>query len=180
MRRARRAAARRQPAREDALDPERFEGGERADHVHDRIDAADLVEVRVLALGDAVYGALRFAEQFEGRDGALADACRQRRRLDHRDDPARGPRGLRRLDAHVRLRRREARAAHGRGVERPALDRQGAQRLAHGLEVRARVEGGAEQHVAGGAEARIYVGDPHRCPPAIRRRRPAARTTPAR
>ena len=108
------------------------------------------------------------------------NAFGQRRRLDHRDDSARRPRRLRRLDAHVRLRRREARAAHGRGVERPALDRQGAQRLAHGLEVRAGVEGGAEQHVARRPEARIDVGDPHRCPPAIRRRRPAARTTPAR
>ena len=152
----------------DPVDVQRLERQGDAAHLPDRIDGADLVEVHLLGI-DGVDPRLGVGEPPER---LLRDRARPRGKLRGVDQ------GADRAPVPVRLLARAidggVRGAHGVSrhllrAQLEPLDAEPRQRRADRLRIGARVEQGAEQHVAGDSRHAVEVEDPGHAPPPAER-----------
>ncbi len=129
-----------------------------ADHVGDRVERADLVEVHVLRVG-AVDRRLGHGEPLEGCLGAGPDSLVERGVREQGGDVAPGPVGRAVGHLDVAAGRAEPVAQHGFRRQRDVLGCDGGDRGGHHVERDAGVEQGAEQHVAARARGRVHPAD---------------------
>ena len=156
------------------VDAQGLERGAGADDVDDRVEASDLVEVHLLGRAP-VQAPLGAGEREERRLGAVSHTIGQARFVDEAGDVRVGPHHRRLRGAHFEARRRDATAQHRLCVDLPAADRDASEQRAHLFEVGARVDEGAERHVAGDPCEAV---EPGRRPGRHRRMRATAHAAP--
>ena len=151
------------------VDVEILERQRDAADVADRIQRADLVEVDGLRR-DVVHAALGPRERGEHRVRPLERAGGKRGAVEQRTHvrpPAMDVVLL--LGEYRHASRREPVTRHRAGLERQSVERQRGQAGLHVVVVRAGIEQGAEQHVAGDAGDGVHVRQAAHAPPPAER-----------
>ena len=143
------------------------EPGAHADHVGDRVERADLVEVHVERVV-AVDRTLGDREPFEDMERQVAHLVVERRLQQQGPDVAPGPVVLRVVDVDVHAGGREAVAGDGLHAQRDRLGGHRVDRVLDQLDRHASADQRAEHHVAAGTGGGIDPEGRHRAALATR------------
>jgi len=159
------AAADDQRRADDLSHPKQIERGHRRHHVDNGVDRPDLMEVDLLN-GHAVRDGLRLGQAGEDAFGLRADGLGQLARVQNGQHVLEVPmRLVAGLDVDAEASGGEVLLRDLRGLDTDPGHVQAIENLAQPVNRGARVNQGADDHVAGGAAEAVKVGDGHGAEP---------------